>query len=245
LFCAHCGSFMRPKLTQRLNQDGEFIYDYLCELKEKSKKHKCNMKRINGNALDRMVCEEIRRLAENGSDLMKLLHSTSKEFAISDQDYLDQIQRLRQSVQDNEKHIKNLTTALSSAADTTAYPIIISEISELTAKVQSLQEQIKEYESLAQTTALSVQEIDQLGEMMLTFVRSFDDLTVEQRRDIIRALIHRITWDGETIHILFFGSDREEILDFSEAPDRAAMDGLQMRYSCTSVPRKNTSPTSP
>lgn len=240
LYCAECGSFMRPKLSQRLNKDGEVIYDYLCELKEKSKKHKCSMKRINGNALDRMVCEEIRRLSEQGSDLMKLLKGASKEFTVSDQDYLDQIQRLRQSVRENETRIKNLTAALSSAADTAAYPVIISEISELTAKGEALQEQIREYESLAQTTALSAQEIEQLGEMMLTFVRSFDDLTVQQRRDMLRALIHRVTWDGETVHILFFGSDQEEILDYSSMEKGAAATGLQMKSSCTSAPARST-----
>lgn len=213
LYCACCGSYMRPKLSQRINKDGEFIYDYLCERKEKSKGHKCNMKRINGNVLDKMVCEEICKLSESESDLMKMLRSASRQFHVSDQDHLDQIQRLRKSLKENEKRIKNLTAALASAADTAAYPIIIAEISELTAKAQSIEQQIAEYESIAQTTALSQQEIEALGTMMLSLAHA--DLTVEQKRDVLRALIHKVIWDGEHVHIVLFGADAGERIDLS------------------------------
>ena len=44
LFCGSCGDYMRPKLSQRKNADGEYIYSYLCQLKEKSHLHNCKMK---------------------------------------------------------------------------------------------------------------------------------------------------------------------------------------------------------
>ncbi|WP_340148015.1 recombinase family protein [Dendrosporobacter quercicolus] len=42
LFCT-CGDYMRPKLSKRLDAQGEFIYSYLCAMKEKSRSHVCKM----------------------------------------------------------------------------------------------------------------------------------------------------------------------------------------------------------
>ena len=79
LYCDDCGSFMRPKLSQRVNQNGELIYDYLCELKEKSKRQKCNSKRINGNELDKLVCEEIKKLTSDKSEFMQALKKEQRQ----------------------------------------------------------------------------------------------------------------------------------------------------------------------
>ena len=38
LRCAECGSYMRPKLKTNYTADGELRFDYMCELKEKSRK---------------------------------------------------------------------------------------------------------------------------------------------------------------------------------------------------------------
>ena len=62
LLRCRCGHCMRPKVTSRTTGDGERYFRYLCELKEKSRRHKCDNKDINGNQLDRAVCFEIKKL---------------------------------------------------------------------------------------------------------------------------------------------------------------------------------------
>ena len=64
LYCGNCGSFMRPKLSQRTNAQGEKIYSYLCETKERSRCQLCNSKNPNGNELDKMICEQFRERAK-------------------------------------------------------------------------------------------------------------------------------------------------------------------------------------
>ena len=39
LVCGHCGSYMRPKANRRLDENGNKTYSYLCETKEKSRRH--------------------------------------------------------------------------------------------------------------------------------------------------------------------------------------------------------------
>jgi site-specific DNA recombinase len=116
LFCACCGSFMRPKLSSRVNKQGEKVYDYLCELKERSHGLKCDNKRINGNELDRQICDEIKHLGEDDSELMKLLRNSQKSLNETFADSQAEIDRLTEKKTDEQ--YQSLADMLSSFANT-------------------------------------------------------------------------------------------------------------------------------
>jgi len=67
---------MRAKRTNRKNEDGDLLYDYLCQKKEKSCRQLCSIKNINGNNLDHMLMKEIARLPLNYDDLILYLRKT-------------------------------------------------------------------------------------------------------------------------------------------------------------------------
>ncbi|MCM1226848.1 MAG: recombinase family protein [Clostridium sp.] len=216
LFCGKCGSYMRPKLSQRKNKDGELIYDYLCELKEKSKSQKCSMKRPNGNELDKMVCKEIKKLSEDKSTFMAMLKKEQKNLNINDASYQEKLKSLRKSKSDNEAKIKSLVLSLAKSENSPAHDYILQEINELDEKTKALQDQIQEYEDLAKTGIMSDNEFEGFADMLLSFADSFDIMPIKQKRSAIRAFIRKIIWDGENIHIYFFGSDDNEI-DLSDS----------------------------
>lgn len=211
LYCAECGSFMRPKLTQRRNKDGELIYDYLCELKEKSKSQKCSMKRPNGNELDKMVCEEIKKLSSDNSEFMTILKKEKKSLNINDSSYQDKLKSLKKQKTETESKIESLVLSLTKAENTSAYDYIFQEINRLDKKKKSLELQIQEYEDLANTNTASDIEFEVLAELLSSFAETFDNMPIEQKRLAIRTVIRKITWDGENVHIYFFGSDEGEI----------------------------------
>lgn len=211
LFCGKCGSYMRPKLSQRKNKNGELIYDYLCELKEKSKSQKCNMKRPNGNELDKLVCEEIKKLTEDKSAFMTMLKKEQKSLNIDDASYQEKLKSLRKSKSDNEAKIKSLVLSLTTSDGTSAHDYILQEINALDEKIKALQTQIQEHEGLSKTVIMSDAEFEGLTDMLLSFAESFDNMPIEQKRSAIRAFIRKIVWGGENVHIYFFGSDENEI----------------------------------
>ncbi len=211
LYCAECGSFMRPKLTQRRNKDGELIYDYLCELKEKSKSAKCKMKRPNGNELDKMVCDEIKKLSADNSEFVTILKKEKKSLNINDSSYQDKLKSLKKQKTEIESKIEALVLSLTKAENTSAYDYIFKEINLLDEKKESLELQIQEYEDLANTTTASDIEFEVLAELLSSFTDTFDNMPIEQKRIAIRTVIRKITWDGENVHIYFFGSDEGEI----------------------------------
>lgn len=215
LFCGNCGSFMRPKLTQRKNKDGEFIYDYLCELKEKSKSEKCGMKRPNGNELDKTVCDEIKKLSGDKSAFMTILKNQHKKTNTNDDAYREKLKALRKSKSETEAKIKALVGSLAQSEGTSAHGYILQEINELDESLKSLENQICEYENIAKTDNLSAEEFQKLADIMMYFAKAFDNMSVEQKRAAIRAFVRRVVWDGENVRIYFFGAEDDEI-DLSE-----------------------------
>ena len=74
--CANCKSNMRPKI--RKNKDNEIITDYLCELKEKSKKNLCDAKNINGSIIEDTIISNIMNFEINMTILFNKLKKTLK-----------------------------------------------------------------------------------------------------------------------------------------------------------------------
>lgn len=69
LRCSHCGSFMRAKLKNKMvAPDGRRVFDYMCELKDKSRKQKCQCKNINGLEADDLVMQKIKELTNTNYD---------------------------------------------------------------------------------------------------------------------------------------------------------------------------------
>lgn len=78
LRCSKCGSYMRPKLKTNTTPTGEIRFDYMCELKEKSRKQKCDCKNINGNEADKLVMQTVKELIAPNSTFRKRLTELSK-----------------------------------------------------------------------------------------------------------------------------------------------------------------------
>lgn len=218
LFCGKCGDFMRPKLSKRLNKDGEQIYSYLCQTKEKSRCINCNSKNPNGNELDRMVCEQIKLLSENHSIFIKGLASVKREFEASREDFNERLLHLQKEHQDNEKQINALVTALSKSDGTAAFDYITNQINELHRKNDGIKKQIADIESMSNQYSYSDSEFEILKDLLVSFGKSFDTMSVEPKRSALRTFIRKIVWDGENAHVLLFG-DSEESIDVNSFAD--------------------------
>lgn len=206
LFCT-CGDYMRPKLSQRKDAQGELIYSYLCAMKEKSRSHVCKKKNANGNMLDRVVCEEIKRLGADSSEFIRQLELGKKQMEGNREEYDDNLERLRGVLAENEKEIAALVSSLSKAAGTAAEGYIVKQIDELHGKGEIMKSRIAEMESLTASHALSDIEFDLIRQMLTTFRDTIDDMSVEQKRATLRTFVKKVVWDGENVHVYLFGSE--------------------------------------
>ncbi len=239
LYCGACGEYMRPKLSKRLNAQGEQIFSYLCTLKEKSCQHCCKMKNVNGNMLDRMICEEIKKLSEDSSEFMRQLENSKRELTSNREEYEDNLDMLKDSLDKNEKEICGLVNALTKASGTSAEDYIMKQIDELHNKGELFKRRIKELESLTASHELSDIEFDIIRQVLASFKNTFDDMSVEQKRSALRTFVKKVVWDGKNVHVYLFGSDEGEGIDLPEDELKPLGENSKRSAHGASVEQKN------
>ncbi len=217
LLCGSCGDYMRPKLTKRTNKDGELVYTYLCNTKERSRSERCDISNISGNLLDRLVCEEIKKLSEDGSEFVKSLEKAKKDILSDKGDFSENIEELKKNFAENEKAIGNLTRTLAENSESSAAAYIIKEIERLHKKNDELNRQTEELENIRKRQIIDGREFDILRDMLSSFAGTVDIMPVEQKRAAIRACVKKIVWDGRNVHIYLYGSD-DDIKNTLEIP---------------------------
>lgn len=222
LFCGHCGRYMRPKLTTRKNGSGQYIYNYMCETKEKSRKYLCDMSNINGNILDAEICEEITKLSRDDSAFFRELKKARQSILRDSPDYEKRIREYERKKSDNEKSIQNNVTSLTTVEGITR-EYITKDIERLHEENIFLTDKIDEIKCLTSDSDLSDDELNILKDTLSSFSKIFDLMTVEEKREAIRAVVRNVVWDGESIYIYFLGSD-------DDGTDLSAASGDDQRF---------------
>ena len=217
LFCS-CGDRMYPKLSQRVTADGEPIYTYVCKMKERSKRQRCNRRNASGNSLDAAIIEQIKSLTEQGSSFITQLEKSRRFYTGDREQYESQLTSLRSEFADNEKAINGLIDSLGMASDSAVKPRLIKRIEELSETNRNIENRIHELEGLVDTNALSDAEFDLLRQMLAVFRTSVDTMSVEEKRAAIRTVVRKVIWDGVNAHVILFGADEE--IEFPDIKDR-------------------------
>jgi len=212
LFCGKCGDYMRPKMSQRTNAAGQYTYSYLCARKEKSKSQLCKIKNPNGNLLDALVIEEIKKLAGDKSELIKQLEKNKKCLQSDMEGYDTEVSRLQGLVAENEATIQSLVKSLSKASGTATEAYIMAEIEKLHRQGEKLRQQLQEMEALTKQHDLADVEFDLFAQMLTSFAANVDDCTIEEKRALIRTLVQKVVWDGENVTIYLFGAEGDAVL---------------------------------
>ncbi len=204
LRCSHCGSFMRAKLRSNLvDEFGRRKFDYICELKDKSKKQKCQCKNINGLEADDLVLEEIKKIDVSTLSLYKALKNISSNTFNKENKQNEEIKTLKSIISKNEKDIALLLKKIK-YVDIKLLDDIQNEIKKLKKTNVDLENQVKELTNYNEVN--SKETTDLLLNVLDTYFQSFDILDLNTRRNMIKLLVSSITTDGEDITINFVGS---------------------------------------
>ena len=216
LWCA-CGNRMYPKLSNRMTASGKPVYSYVCKMKERSKRSLCSRHNASGNLLDNAIVEQIRHLTEDDSGFMAQLEKSKRFYTYNREEYDNQLEDLRQQQMDIHRKINALIDSLADFAGSTAAGHLKQRIEELHAQEAGLQTHITELEGLAVQHVLGGTEFDLMRQLLAMFQDSICEMTPEQQRTAIRAVVRKVVWDGQNAHVVLFGADeRSDWQDISQ-----------------------------
>lgn len=210
LYCS-CGSRMYPKLSQRKTPDGRQTYTYVCKMKERSRCTVCSSKNINGNITDMAVVHEIKTLTEDREAFVMQLRENRKIYAGEQINCRERLTALKKEKTDIEKKIEALVDSLAELGDSTVKIHVMKRLENLNEEWGKMGAHISELESLSLQNELSHMEFDDICQILKGFAEGIDELSVQQKRMVIRSIVHRVIWDGFNIHVVFFGVQDDEI----------------------------------
>jgi len=210
---------MYPKLSQRKTASGEVIYTYVCKMKERSKRERCNRRNANGNILDAAIIEQIKSLTEDNSSFIAQLSKSRAFYTGKREQYGQQLESLRAEYTQNEQTINGLIDSLGMVGESIAKPRVLKRIEELSEANRALENRIHELEGLVGSNELSDAEFDLLRQMLSVFRTSIDGMSIEEKRAAVRTLVRKVIWDGVNAHVVLFGANEDEI-EFPDMRDR-------------------------
>lgn len=225
VYCSHCGSYMRPKMGRGADDKGNRLFNYLCLTKEKSRSIKCDMKNPQGNMLDAMVCEEIKKLPSKDSTLNQLLEKIKRSISQHKSEFDDEIKSNQDKIQKNKKSIKALMSTLASSEGTSAKDYIIKEIDFLHNQNEYLGSENTRLQMMMKPSEIEGGEFDILKNQLLSFGNSFDKMSIEEKRSALRMFVKRVVWDGSNVQLYLFGSEDK---DFDAVFSELRAEPLQM-----------------
>jgi len=207
LRCAKCGSYMRPKTMQRKTETGEQVFYYMCEMKEKSRRTRCNIKNINGNVIDSSILNEIKKIAVEYSPLLDNISEKESLVETTKGSVQSEIDEIRKQISVIEKGIENLVTIITKGLTDEIRDVMIKRMEELVKEKEIYKTKLLELTAVNKNIELNEFNLELVSERLCSLDDSVWELMdVANKRRMIKSAIDKILWDGEKLSLMLFGS---------------------------------------
>lgn len=209
LYC-ECQSRMYPKLTQRKTEDGKTVYTYVCKTKERSRGSLCSKKNINGNALDEAVLEQIKQLPEDMvyfCSQLKQKHDFSGKIEMEDHKILEDLYKKKNEM---ERKMEDFTDSLIVLENSSAKHCVAERMEQLDKEIKQIDLRIHTMECQKKQNIWDETAWRFMCQDCSVFRKSVDEMTMEQKRAMIRVLVQKVIWDGKQVSVFFAGASEEQ-----------------------------------
>ncbi|WP_024833898.1 recombinase family protein [Ruminiclostridium josui] len=201
LKCENCGSYMRPKTTSRLDSEGKKVYYYICELKEKSNKIRCDTPNINGNLLDSLILKRLVSLIKDYPPKV----SPGLLMTLNDSLYTIQnpeLKLIKDKLVAAETEMKNLIRLAAKQGDENIQSLILNRMKNISNDIEIYKSKIKQLDEAPEKKYIEEVNQEEFVQMLSNPGYCIMNLMdTEEKREILKSAIELISWDGIQIKI--------------------------------------------
>lgn len=206
LRCSSCGSFMRPKALKRLNAEGETIFYYMCELKEKSRGLRCKVQNLQGNTLDYLVMDKLGQFIANYPPIFDDMNFKGTRDLNKRTQQHNEIQLLQDKLASSDLQIKNLARLISKEENEKIQAALLFQLEKIYEDIEKYKSGISELNSFDVQSENSYQYLKRLNQSSSLEGKSiWDMITVQEKRLILKSVIDKIVWDGVKLDVFLSG----------------------------------------
>ena len=199
--CSKCGSRMFAK--NRYKKKNPDLFDYVCSNKIRGSKAICDCENIGGQEADDIICQYLTGELNESSEIYRYLDKLKKDAVPKSQD--DTLEVIDKKIKQLQIEKKNLLDSLKMNPTVEVVKYINEESTVLNGKIKSLEEQRAAFEKEADTISNNELQVDLITEALTDLKKNLDELTIYEKRTIIKLLVEKIEWDGENFNIFIYG----------------------------------------
>lgn len=220
LFFCGCGGRMRPKYygVRQTEPDGTRRFSYRCAIRDDTKAAACQSGPVQGNSLDRTVCDFLLKLTDRQFSVDELLQKARERAAEDSTNLSLQHRQIRKQIRECEERKRRLICALEYESRS------LSFIRETEAQMERLEHRKKALSELLVCEGKNYA-VKELG--TLSFQELFAGLTDARKREYIKIRLQKAVWEKEEVHLYVYASP-EQI---------CAVEGLSVSVCDTSLSR--------
>ena len=205
LRCEHCGNLMRPKLKDTTLPNGDRKFNYICDLKMRSRGKLCNCPNVNGNEADKLVIDGIKRLAKPTSEFYQELLKIIKDENYVKNSRTNELEILEKKHNQNLASIKNYISRIE-YVDEELLDDIQGKIKNLKQKDKEIVAKIQELKREQPASYTDQETAKMLIYILNNYMNNFTELDLLSQRNFLKLFIGNCSTDGKDIHIDLIGS---------------------------------------
>lgn len=202
LILCKCGRKMFSRLRKTKGTDG--LYDYICDAKLQGGTKVCNGQNLNGRQTDDMICDYLMQFTDEGSNIYQLLEKLKKNLQSQEQaNPLAEVNaRIKKCNTDMESLVNKLTHPNVGQALLQQINVKVSELTEELERLNAEKERLQKNLNFISDKEI---QLDMISSALSSLKTYFKEMTVPERRSLIKLLVEKIEWDGQDIHIFIYG----------------------------------------
>ena len=203
IHCEKCGSRMFAKQRHGKNANPD-LFDYICQSKMRGGTELCDCQNIVGRQADDMVCDYLMDYTKPNTNIYNLLEKLKQN--IQSQDTIDPLVSIESGIKKCNDEMDNLIKSLSqNNLGTTFIHRVNARVTELDKEVSELTKERDRLQTNAAEANNKELQLDMVAGALSSLKDNFDDLSIHEKRTLIKLLVKKIVWDGQDIHIFLDG----------------------------------------